>query len=120
MAFACMRTRLGSAQIGAHHWMVASKAASRIRAHFVGLEVNNGTWAHPVLSGPDPRGAFSWGQQSEDVSYILCSGVGTHQPCRPVRFMLTFEMSYAINVQLSLPSFLRCSPGLKPMILARH
>lgn len=73
---------------------------------------------HILFSGPELRGAFSWGQQSEDVSYIWRSGVGTHQLCRPVLFMLTFEISYAINVQLSLPSFLRCSLGLKPEILA--
>lgn len=73
---------------------------------------------HILFSGPDLRGAFPWGQQAEDVSYILRSGVGTHQLCRPGLFMLTFEISYAINVQLSLPSFLRWSLGLKPEILA--
>lgn len=73
---------------------------------------------HILFSSPELRGASSWGQQSEDVSYILRSGVGTHQLCRPVLFMLTFEISYTINVHLWLPSFLRCSLGLKPEILA--
>lgn len=107
----CVHARLGSAHIADHlsHWLVAPKSVSRVKAHFEGLEVNNGTWVHPVL-----RGAFSWGRQSEEVSYILHSGVGTHQLCRPVLFMLTFEIYYAINVQLSLPSFLRRSLVLKP------
>lgn len=73
---------------------------------------------HILFSGPDLRGAFSWGQPSEDVSYILRSGVGTHQLCRPLLFMPTFEISFAINVQLLLPSFHRCSLGLKPETLA--
>lgn len=47
----CVPARLGGAQIREHpsHWLVASEAARGTRSHFVGFEVNNGTWAHPVL-----------------------------------------------------------------------
>lgn len=114
MAFACMHA-WEAPRIGEHpsHWLVAPKAASRVEAHFAGQEVNNGTWAHPVLRSRPQRsvltGTAVWGAEL----YIVFR-CGNIPAARPALFMLTFEIYYAINVQLSLPSFLRCSLVLKP------
>lgn len=113
MAAACTHAREAPgtesvSPIGRSH----PKQRAESGGHFVGLEVNNGARAHPVLLSRAQGSVLMGGEQSEDVSYILSSGVGTQQQCGHVLCMLTFEIPDVINVPLSLPSFFQTKPSV--------